>query len=222
MEKLILKNGAELIIGEGASISRIPVLLDSYEKLADLAGKLVDNNLQTVKFASGDIITGSYEDMTIMKPHFTVTIQDDGKLQVMFGLREKTKEELQQDDMQIAIAYLSDDQAITVPALYPEWRPAGTYASGDRRNYNGGLYKCLQPHTAQEDWTPVDAPSLWAPLLVPDPDVIPEWAQPDSTNGYSTGDKVTHNGKTWESLIDNNVWEPGITGTESLWKELTE
>ena len=30
----------------------------------------------------------------------------------------------------------------------------------------------------------------------------PEWEQPGSTNGYSKGDKVTHNGKTWESLVD--------------------
>ncbi len=222
MEKLILKNGAELIIGEGASISRIPVSLDSYEELADLAGKLVDNNLQTVKFASGDIVTGEYENMALMTPHFTVTIQDDSKLQVVFGLRQKTQQELQQDDMQIAIAYLSDDQAITVPALYPEWRPTGTYAAGDRRNYKGGLYKCLQSHTAQADWTPAEAPSLWAPLLVPDPDIISDWVQPDSTNGYSTGDKVIHNDKIWESLIDNNAWEPGETGTEALWKEVTE
>ena len=48
----------------------------------------------------------------------------------------------------------------------------------------------------------------------------PEWEQPGSTNGYSKGDKVTHNGKTWESLVDNNVWEPGVIGTESLWKEV--
>ena len=39
---------------------------------------------------------------------------------------------------------------------------------------------------------------------------IPEWVQPDSTNSYSKGDKVTHNGKTWVSDIDNNVWEPGV------------
>ena len=33
-------------------------------------------------------------------------------------------------------------------------------------------------------------------------------------------DKVSHNGKIWISLIDNNVWEPGVVGTESLWKEV--
>ena len=43
-------------------------------------------------------------------------------------------------------------------------------------------------------------------------DDIPEWVQPDSTNPYRKGDKVVHNGKTWESTIDNNVWEPGVYG----------
>ena len=46
------------------------------------------------------------------------------------------------------------------------------------------------------------------------------WVQPDSTNPYAKGDKVTHIGKTWESLVDNNVWEPGAVGTENLWKEV--
>ncbi|MBP3305258.1 MAG: chitinase, partial [Oscillospiraceae bacterium] len=78
--------------------------------------------------------------------------------------------------------------------------------------YDGALYKCLQAHTSQPDWTPTAAPSLWAKVLIPDPGTIPEWEQPDSTNPYMAGDKVTHNGKTWVSDIDNNVWAPGAYG----------
>ena len=59
-------------------------------------------------------------------------------------------------------------------------------------------------------------PALWAKVLIPDETVVPEWEQPDNTNPYSTGDKVTHNGKTWVSDVDNNVWEPGVYG----WTEL--
>lgn len=88
--------------------------------------------------------------------------------------------------------------------------------------YNGVLYRCLTAHTSQATWNPADAPSLWAKVLIPNPDVIPAWEQPDSTNPYMLGDKVTHQGKTWQSLVDNNVWEPGATGTESLWKEIVE
>lgn len=117
---------------------------------------------------------------------------------------------------------LTDEQAATVVSLYKEWESGIDYLGGERRTYNGNLYRCLQAHTAVKTWNPEDAPSLWAKVLIPNPDVIPEWEQPDSTNGYSTGDKVTHNGKTWVSLVDNNTWEPGVTGTEALWTEVKE
>lgn len=110
----------------------------------------------------------------------------------------------------------TDEQALAVLALYPVWRSGVYYAAGVRVLYNGTLYKVLTAHTSQDDWTPDAAPSLFAKVLIPDETVVPEWEQPDSTNPYSAGDKVTHNGKTWVSDIDNNVWEPGVYG----WTEL--
>ena len=107
---------------------------------------------------------------------------------------------------------LDDATALTVKSLYPEWTTGTAYAVGDRMVYNGYLYKVLQAHTSQETWKPDDAPSLFAKVLIPDEAGIPEWEQPDSTNPYSAGDKVTHNGKTWVSDVDNNVWEPGVYG----------
>ena len=123
--------------------------------------------------------------------------------------------------MDTAAGMLTDEQALKVTALYPLWDAAKTYAVGDRVRYAGKLYRCLQPHTAQETWNPADAPSLWAKVLTSETGEILPWEQPGSTNPYMKGDKVTHNGKTWESLVDNNVWEPGAVGTESLWKEVT-
>lgn len=122
--------------------------------------------------------------------------------------------------MDTAAGMLTDEQAVKVVALFPLWNPQVTYAVGDRVRYAGNLYRCLQPHTAQETWNPADAPSLWAKVLTDPSGAILPWEQPDSTNPYMKGDKVTHNGKTWESLVDNNVWEPGATGTENLWKEV--
>ena len=113
----------------------------------------------------------------------------------------------------------TDEQAIEVPMLYPEWKDGVAYEVGERVLYNDILYKVLQKHTSQADWTPDVAPSLFAKVLIVDPDVIPEWVQPDSTNPYMKGDKVTHNGKTWESLVDNNVWEPSES-LPTLWKLL--
>ena len=81
-----------------------------------------------------------------------------------------------------AAVSLSDEDALEAVQLFPAWNSAATYAVGDRVRYNDILYSCLTAHTAQADWTPTAAPSLWAKVLIPDPDVIPEWEQPDSTN----------------------------------------
>ncbi len=116
----------------------------------------------------------------------------------------------------------TDEQALAVQSLYQDWTDVSvgdTLPAGSRINYGGVLYKVLQDHNKQETWTPTEVPSLYARVLIPYPDVIPEWEQPDAANAYAAGDKVTHNGQTWESLADNNVWEPGAAGTESLWKQ---
>lgn len=113
---------------------------------------------------------------------------------------------------------LPDDKAQTNIALYPHWDESAHYTTDYRVQYNGIVYKCLQSHDAQSTWTPTDAPSLWAKVLVPSPDVIPDWEQPDSTNPYMTGDKVRYKGKVYESLIDNNVWSP--EAYPQGWKEI--
>ena len=113
---------------------------------------------------------------------------------------------------QINTLSVDDNTALRMVEFYPAWTTDTDYAAGFKVQHNGTLYKCLTAHTSQADWTPDAAPSLWAKVLIPDPDVIPEWEQPDSTNPYMKGDKVTHNGKTWVSDIYNNVWTPGVYG----------
>lgn len=115
-------------------------------------------------------------------------------------------------DVNVANDAIPPETADRMTRFYPEWETDHAYARDYRVQYDGVLYRCLQAHTSQATWTPTDASSLWAKILVPDPDVTPEWEQPDSTNPYMKGDKVTHNGKTWVSDIDNNVWEPGVYG----------
>lgn len=125
---------------------------------------------------------------------------------------------------QIQAQNLTDEQAITVKNIYPAWDGNGvSYQKDYYLTYNGKLYKVLQAHTSQADWSPDAAPSLFAEVLPGQGDTgIGEWVQPGSTNPYQMGDRVTHNGATWESMIDNNVWEPGAQGTEALWRKVTE
>jgi hypothetical protein len=88
------------------------------------------------------------------------------------------------------------------------WAPGKAYFYDDEVIDEAEIYLCKQPHTSQEGWEPHNMPSLWVKKMS-DWD---EWVQPDSTNPYMAGNKVTHNGKRWISDIDNNVWEPGVYG----------
>ena len=96
--------------------------------------------------------------------------------------------------------------------VFAEWEPNVNYVIGNLRRYGEKLYKCVQAHTSQADWTPDAVPALWA--VAGDPaEEWPEWSQPiGAQDAYMSGDKVSHNSKHWQSAIDNNVWEPGIYG----------
>ena len=118
---------------------------------------------------------------------------------------------------QINTLEVADNTALRMVEFYPEWASGVAYTTGYKVQRSGKLWRCLQDHTSQYGWEPDNAPSLWAKVLIPDETVVPEWEQPGSTNPYSAGDKVTHNGKTWVSAVDNNVWEPGVYG----WTEVS-
>lgn len=110
----------------------------------------------------------------------------------------------------------TDEMSVEVPSLYPIWKANIQYTVGDRVLYKDVLYKVLQSHVSQETWNPIDAVSLFAKVLIPNASEISEWEQPNSTNPYMAGDKVSYSGFTWISTIDNNVWQPGVYGWEQI------
>lgn len=111
---------------------------------------------------------------------------------------------------------LTDNEALQAVELFPEWAAGKAYSVDERVKYKDVLYKVLQAHTSQTGWEPDVAVSLFAKVLIPDPGEIPEWEQPGSTNPYMMGDKVRHNNKVWISIVDNNVWEPGVYGWDEV------
>lgn len=119
-------------------------------------------------------------------------------------------------DLQEQIQTLPAEQALEVKSLYPVWVEETQYYVGFMVVYSDVLYKVIQSHTSQADWTPDISPSLFAKVLVGeiDPDTgeqeILDWVQPDSTNPYMMGDKVMFEGCVYESVIDNNVWSPTV------------
>lgn len=114
----------------------------------------------------------------------------------------------------VASKSLDDETALNAKAIFPFWGFPVTYAIGDRVQYADKLYKCVQIHTSQADWTPDIVPALWTEVSV---DEFPEWKQPTGAqDAYNKGDKVSYNNKHWMSDIDGNVWAPGVYG----WSEV--
>ena len=117
--------------------------------------------------------------------------------------------EAQQEEM---LPLIPDAVIERMESWFPEWDGDGhAYEVGNLVTYGYVLYRCVQAHTSQSDWTPDVSVSLWAKVLA-DKDEPQPWVQPESTNPYMKGDRVTHNGHIWVSDIDYNVFEPGVYG----------
>ena len=109
-----------------------------------------------------------------------------------------------------ASASLPDADAIEAAELFPAWAIGVAYSVGERVQYDGKLYKVVQAHTSQVDWTPPTVPALFTEVAKPGE--IPVWKQPTGAqDAYNKGDKVhypTADDPVYESLIDANVWSP--------------
>lgn len=138
---------------------------------------------------------------------------------VMFKLAGDDVDDIK-EVYQAELMSISDAVALKIPEVFPTWNGNGVdYKKDTKLTYNGVMYKVLQDHTSQASWTPDAAHSLFAKVLVSDDGTPQEWQQPDSTNPYNKGDRVLFNGKTYESLIDGNVWSP--SANPAGWKEVT-
>lgn len=121
--------------------------------------------------------------------------------------------------LQIFAQTLTNDDAMIVASVYPAWsigipvKANEIYAFGTNEVGDPQLYRCLQSHTTQSDWTPDVAVSLWSAIGIGG-DGIPVWSQPaGAADAYNTGDKVHYpdaEGDVYESLIDGNVWSPEV------------
>lgn len=126
--------------------------------------------------------------------------------------------EMFQKQLETITDTLTDEEAKGLSLLFEEWRPSEVYKIGDRIRYNGVLYKCLEDNNATMETPPSVMPSVWTEIFAETvSEEIPAWEQPEEGNGYADGDRVIHNDIIYISQVDNNIWEPGTAGTESLW-----
>ena len=64
------------------------------------------------------------------------------------------------------VSTFTDENAVKVIDLYPKWVVGIAVAKDSRYQYEGKLYKCVQAHTTQADWTPDITPNLWTVIDV--------------------------------------------------------
>lgn len=109
----------------------------------------------------------------------------------------------------------TDEEALDNIVAFPKWEVGKSYEKDERIRYEDVLYKVLQNHTSQADWTPDIAVSLYVRVSIEE---WPEWKQPQgSHDAYMKNDKCSHNEKHWISLVDSNVWEPS-ENVPTLWE----
>ena len=116
--------------------------------------------------------------------------------------------------LQMFAASLDEEKAMEVATIYDPWAVGKSYSVGEFVTYgvNGvgdpQLYKVVQAHTAQADWTPDTAASLFTAIGL-DEKGYPVWSQPTGAHdAYNTGDIVDYNGMLYQSLIDGNTYSP--------------
>lgn len=106
--------------------------------------------------------------------------------------------------------------ALEAKELFPSWIVGIQVQEGERYQYNNDLYQVITPHTTQIDWTPDKVPALFKLVSIEE---FPEWQQPlGVSDAYQKDDKVTYDNQHWVSIVDNNVWQPGIYG----WNKIDE
>lgn len=119
---------------------------------------------------------------------------------------------------------LSDDAAMEIATVFPEYEVGKAYKANEMFVYglndvgDPQLFRVVQAHTSQSDWKPGETASLYSAIGL-NASGYPLYSQPTGAHdAYNKGDIVDYNGKLYESVVDSNVYSPEIY--PAGWKEL--
>lgn len=159
--------------------TKITVIVDNYADLQELEKAILsDGNLDAVELNGAE-----YTHLTVPSKLSFTTIRKSDKIHAIFSLRQKTAVEIaleqeqqstkeQQDSIDTALTYLTDQQALAVKELCRKWEddPDGYHYSMDnpedqRRQHADGLWKLQKDHDKQASWYPGADPTLWVQIV---------------------------------------------------------
>lgn len=184
----------------------------------EIDGKTVISSCKTLQLADGTWVSNPTEETIYnegWQDYVAPTPEPTPQTEPTLDDRVSAFERLMNVGTQIVA--LDDEAALQVIALFPAWAEhiGKELHAGERYYYDEQLWKVLQDHTAQSEWHPDVAPSLFVKVSIEE---FPQWVQPaGATDAYNIGEKVSHNGKHWQSLVDGNVWEPS-EDVPALWQ----
>lgn len=115
---------------------------------------------------------------------------------------------------------LDDETAEQNAYVFPLWAVGVEYEVDYKVRYNDVVYKVLQAHTSQADWTPDVAVSLFVKVHKQDPtDEYPLWTQPQGAHdAYKKDSKCSYpyHERYWVSNCNGNVWSPLVYGWDEV------
>lgn len=116
--------------------------------------------------------------------------------------------------LQMFVRSLSDEEAMEVATVYPQWEVGKKYAKPTIVSYGVNsvgdpqLYRVVQNHTSQEDWIPSAVASLYSPIGLTE-EGYPVFSKPTGAHdAYNADDIVDYNGTLYKSLINGNTYSP--------------
>ena len=172
-------------------------------------------------------ISGVTEEQAEQKPLDTRIDGIERPTNIMLGTESNMEQASEQmrKALQIFAQTLTDEQAMEISTIYPSYEVGRAYSADELLTYgindvgDPQLYRVVQAHTSQEDWTPDATPALYTPIGL-NPQGYPKWSRPTGAHdAYNTGDIVDYNGTLYKSLIDGNVWSP--EEYPAGWEEVT-
>lgn len=151
--------------------------------------------------------TATYAVVDLTEEEIVSTLKSQAESDREVVIQERLKAQVVND----AQAIVDDAEALDNSVVYPFWESGISVALNDKYQFFVGtelqLFKVVQAHTTQSDWTPTQVPALFTRVQLGS--TILDWVQPTGAqDAYNIGDQVNFEGQVWESTIDANVWSP--------------